>query len=73
MESEDNIPNDHFLFSSESVTCGHPDKLCDIISDSVLDACLTVDPESHVACESAVKNSICMVFGEISTKADISI
>lgn len=65
------LPPGHFLFSSESVTCGHPDKLCDIISDSVLDACLSVDPEAKVACESAVKNSLCMIFGEISTKADI--
>lgn len=61
------------MFTSESVTCGHPDKLCDYISDSVLDACLTQDPHSMVACETAVKNSICMVFGEISTKAEPNI
>jgi len=71
MECEIKLPPGHFLFSSESVTCGHPDKLCDIISDSVLDACLTADPEAKVACESAVKNSLCMIFGEISTKAEI--
>jgi S-adenosylmethionine synthetase len=71
MECEIKLPPGHFLFSSESVTCGHPDKLCDIISDSVLDACLSVDPEAKVACESAVKNSLCMIFGEISTKADV--
>lgn len=65
------LPKGHFLFSSESVTSGHPDKLCDIISDSVLDACLKEDPEAKVACESAVKNSLCMIFGEISTKADV--
>lgn len=63
----------HFLFSSESVTSGHPDKLCDYISDAVLDACLTQDPNSRVACETAVKNSLCMVFGEISTEAEINI
>lgn len=53
----------HYLFTSESVTSGHPDKLCDYISDSVLDACLEVDPNSKVACETAVKNSLCMMFG----------
>ncbi len=62
----------HFLFTSESVTSGHPDKLCDYISDSVLDACLTQDPNAKVACESAVKNSICMVFGEISVNGNIN-
>lgn len=62
----------HFLFTSESVTSGHPDKLCDYISDSVLDACLAVDPESKVACESAVKNSLCMLFGEIQTEAEVN-
>jgi S-adenosylmethionine synthetase len=51
---------------------GHPDKLCDFISDSVLDYCLTHDPESKVACESAVKNNMCMIFGEITTNANIS-
>ncbi len=63
----------HFLFTSENVTSGHPDKLCDYISDSVLDACLAADPEAKVACQSAVKNSLCMVFGEISTSAQINI
>ena len=62
----------HFLFTSENVTSGHPDKLCDYISDSVLDACLAQDPNSKVACETAVKNSICMVFGEISTSAEVN-
>lgn len=62
----------HFLFTSESVTSGHPDKLCDYISDSVLDACLTKDPNAKVACESAVKNSICMVFGEITVNGEVN-
>jgi S-adenosylmethionine synthetase len=53
----------NFLFTSESVTSGHPDKLCDYISDCVLDACLSKDPNAKVACESAVKNSLCMIFG----------
>ena len=58
-----------FLFSSESVTSGHPDKLCDAVSDAVLDACLAVDPRSKVACESASKTGMIMVLGEITTTA----
>mmetsp|Transcript_15997 Transcript_15997/g.53786 ORF Transcript_15997/g.53786 Transcript_15997/m.53786 type:complete len:470 (-) Transcript_15997:1120-2529(-) len=58
-----------FLFSSESVNEGHPDKLCDQVSDAVLDACLTADPASKVACETAVKDNMVMVLGEITTKA----
>ena len=69
MDSKFKIPKDHFLFTSESVTQGHPDKLCDFISDSILDACLAQDPDSKVACETCVKNNICMVFGEITTKS----
>jgi len=60
-----------FLFSSESVNEGHPDKLCDQVSDSVLDACLKVDPHSKVACETAVKDSMVMVCGEITTQAKL--
>ncbi|KAF7459085.1 methionine adenosyltransferase [Cryptosporidium felis] len=58
-----------FLFSSESVCSGHPDKLCDQISDAILDACLEQDPESLVACETCTKTGFIMVFGEITTKA----
>ncbi|CAK85222.1 unnamed protein product (macronuclear) [Paramecium tetraurelia] len=65
------LPKGHFLFTSESVSSGHPDKLCDFISDSVLDACLEQDPNSKVACESACKNSLVMVFGEITTHAQV--
>jgi len=61
----DSIPKDQFLFTSESVTPGHPDKLCDYISDSVLDACLAKDHNAKVACETAAKNSLIIVFGEI--------
>eukprot|EP00441_Pelagodinium_beii_P035645 CAMPEP_0197645114 /NCGR_PEP_ID=MMETSP1338-20131121/17871_1 /TAXON_ID=43686 ORGANISM="Pelagodinium beii, Strain RCC1491" /NCGR_SAMPLE_ID=MMETSP1338 /ASSEMBLY_ACC=CAM_ASM_000754 /LENGTH=75 /DNA_ID=CAMNT_0043218611 /DNA_START=72 /DNA_END=295 /DNA_ORIENTATION=+ len=50
-----------FLFSSESVNEGHPDKICDQVSDAVLDACLTVDPQSKVACETATKDNMVMV------------
>jgi S-adenosylmethionine synthetase len=66
-----NIPRDHFVFTSESVTNGHPDKLCDYISDSILDAILEKDPDSYVACETAVKNNMCVVMGELNTKANI--
>lgn len=60
-----------YHFSSESVTEGHPDKLCDIVSDSVLDACLSQDPNSKVACETASKTGMVMVFGEITTTANV--
>ena len=57
------------LFTSESVTEGHPDKMCDAISDAILDALLEQDPMSRVACETAVTTGIVMVMGEITTKA----
>ncbi|MDP3183742.1 MAG: methionine adenosyltransferase [Anaerolineales bacterium] len=60
------------LFTSESVTEGHPDKLCDQISDAVLDACLEQDPMSRVACETATKTGYVMLLGEITTKAQIN-
>jgi len=60
-----------FLFSSESVNEGHPDKLCDQVSDAILDACLTEDPKSKVACETATKDNMVMVAGEISTQAKL--
>jgi len=60
-----------FLFTSESVTEGHPDKMCDIISDAVLDACLSEDPNSKVACETCTKTGMVMVFGEITTSATL--
>jgi len=58
-----------FIFTSESVTEGHPDKLCDQVSDAILDACLAQDPHSKVACETCTTTGIVMVFGEITTKA----
>jgi len=61
-----------YLFSSESVNEGHPDKLADIVSDAVLDACLAQDPDSKVACESCCKTGMMMVFGEITTKGNIN-
>ncbi|CCE62138.1 hypothetical protein TPHA_0B04690 [Tetrapisispora phaffii CBS 4417] len=60
-----------FLFTSESVGEGHPDKICDQVSDAILDACLAQDPMSKVACETAAKTGMIMVFGEITTKAVI--
>jgi len=60
-----------FLFSSESVNEGHPDKLCDQVSDAVLDACLTADPKSKVACETATKDNMVAVMGEITTQAKL--
>merc|ERR1719380_429633 len=60
-----------FLFSSESVNEGHPDKLADQVSDAVLDACLKADPYSKVACETSCKDNMVMVFGEITTKAPL--
>jgi len=60
-----------FLFTSESVGEGHPDKICDQISDAILDACLEQDPYSKVACEAATKTGMIMVLGEITTKAQL--
>jgi len=61
------------LFTSESVTEGHPDKVCDSISDAVLDAALAVDPESRVACETAATTDFVLVMGEMTTKAALDI
>jgi S-adenosylmethionine synthetase len=60
------------LFTSESVTEGHPDKLCDQISDAVLDACIEQDPMSRVACETATKTGVVMLLGEITTNAFVN-
>ncbi|KAH7833561.1 hypothetical protein Vadar_007615 [Vaccinium darrowii] len=60
-----------FLVTSESVTEGHPDKLCDQISDKVVDACLEEDPDSKVTCETWTKNNIVRVVGKITTKANV--
>ncbi|HTD86412.1 MAG TPA: methionine adenosyltransferase, partial [Candidatus Binatia bacterium] len=59
----------NYIFSSESVGEGHPDKVCDTISDAVLDACLAEDPRSRVACETYAKSNIVVVGGEITTQA----
>ncbi|KAG6362061.1 hypothetical protein INS49_010290 [Diaporthe citri] len=64
-------PQGTFLFTSESVGEGHPDKIADQVSDAILDACLAEDPLSKVACETATKTGMIMVFGEITTKANL--
>ncbi|NOX71421.1 MAG: methionine adenosyltransferase [Candidatus Micrarchaeota archaeon] len=63
----------HYFFTSESVTEGHPDKLCDQISDAILDECLRQDPESRVAAETCTKTGMVLVAGEITTKGYVDI
>ena len=62
-----------YVFTSESVTEGHPDKICDQVSDAVLDALLSADPNSRVACETVVNTGLCLVTGEVTTKARLDI
>lgn len=59
------------FFTSESVTSGHPDKVCDLIADSILDEALRQDPNSHMAVEATIKDDLILVYGEAGTKADI--
>merc|ERR1719223_1619774 len=61
-----------FLFTSESVNEGHPDKICDQVSDAVLDACIREDPTARVACETCTKTGMCMIFGEITTSTSVN-
>lgn len=60
-----------YIFTSESVTEGHPDKVCDLISDSILDAYLEKDPAAHVAVETVAKNNTVIVAGEVSSSAHV--
>ncbi len=60
-----------FVFTSESVTEGHPDKICDQISDAILDSLLEQDPSSRVACETVVNTGLCLITGEITSKAKV--
>src|SRR5467141_2090502 len=62
-----------FLLTSESVTEGHPDKVCDQVSDAVLDGMLAQDPHARVACETAITKGLCVVIGEVTTHADLDI
>jgi S-adenosylmethionine synthetase len=66
-------PNPQYLFTSESVTEGHPDKVCDQISDGILDMAICQDPASRVACETVVKDDTVMVVGEMTTHAKIDV
>ena len=61
----------NFVFTSESVTEGHPDKICDQVSDAILDALLEQDPNSRVACETVVNTGLCLITGEITSKAKV--
>jgi S-adenosylmethionine synthetase len=65
------IDSEHYLFTSESVTEGHPDKMCDQISDAILDAIIREDPQARVACEAATTTGLVLVLGEISTSTYI--
>ena len=72
LESEqDKFPMSNYVFTSESVTEGHPDKICDQISDAVLDALLAQDPNSRVACETVVNTGLCLITGEVSSSAEV--
>ena len=68
-----NPRRESYLFTSESVSEGHPDKLCDQVSDAVLDACLTEDPSAHVACETFATTGMVLVGGEITTETYVSL
>ena len=61
------------LFTSESVTVGHPDKMCDQVSDAILDALMEADPMSRVACETAMTTGLVLVMGEVTTSAYVDI
>ena len=73
IHSNPHCDTNKYLFTSESVTMGHPDKIADHISDAILDAMLAQDKKSRVACETLVKNNMVMVAGEITTKAVVDI
>src|SRR5881409_1984958 len=66
------VSRNRYLFTSESVSMGHPDKVSDQISDAILDHCLAADPMSRVACETLVTTDLAVVAGEITTKADLT-
>src|SRR5258708_15622531 len=66
------VSAEQYLFTSESVSMGHPDKVADQISDAVLDYCLAADPTSRVACETLVTTDLAVVAGEITTRAELT-
>src|ERR1700687_5833408 len=65
------VAADRYLFTSESVSMGHPDKVADQISDAILDHCLATDPMSRVACETMVTTDLAIIAGEITTQATL--
>ena len=67
------LTDEHYLFTSESVTEGHPDKMCDQVSDAILDAIIREDPEARVACETATTTGLVIVLGEITTSTYIDV
>src|SRR5262245_36199794 len=67
------VASGRYLFTSESVSMGHPDKLSDQVSDGVLDAMLKQDPMSRVACETLVTTGLCVIAGEVTTKATVDL
>ena len=67
------VDAEHYLFTSESVTEGHPDKMCDQISDAILDAILRDDPKARVACETATTTGTVIVLGEITTETYVDV
>ena len=72
-QSNPHLDTNKYLFTSESVTMGHPDKVADHVSDAILDAMLAQDPKSRVACETLVTTGLVIVAGEITTKAYVDI
>ena len=72
LHEEQAVSSNRYLFTSESVSMGHPDKVADQISDAILDHCLAADPMSRVACETMVTTDLAIVSGEITTNADLS-
>src|SRR5436853_4023557 len=72
LQEDQAVSSNRNLFTSESVSLGHPDKVADQISDAVLDHCLAADPMSRVACETLVTTDLAVVAGEVTTKADLS-
>ncbi|MBM4101917.1 MAG: methionine adenosyltransferase, partial [Phycisphaerae bacterium] len=67
------MPNHFYTFTSESVSMGHPDKVSDQISDAVLDAMLTVDPQARVACETLVTTGLAVVAGEVTCAGEVDV
>src|SRR2546421_13096627 len=72
LQEDQAVSSNRYLFTSESVSMGHPDKVADQISDAILDHCLAADPMSRVACETMVTTDLAIVSGEITTNADLS-